>query len=116
MLTRFKKKMKASNQKLLLEKKILNFEPSRLAISQDETLNILRFYGKSYDDLRQQADKSLQQLWSRLNVLSKRVEEIGKSIELIQRYSYQYNVKIVGLPEIKASESASDTTTQCLSL
>ena len=108
--------MKASNQKLLLERKILNFEPSRLAISQDETLNILRFYGKSYDDLRQQADKSLQQLWSRLNVLSKRVEEIGKSIELIQRYSYQYNVKIVGLPEIKASESASDTTTLCLSL
>ena len=51
-----------------------------------------------------------------LNVLSKRVEEIGKSIELIQRYSYQYNVKIVGLPEIKASESASDTTTLCLSL
>ena len=50
------------------------------------------------------------------NFLSKRLEEIGKSIELIQRYSYQYNVKIVGLPEIKASESASDTTTLCLSL
>ncbi|CAH3119308.1 unnamed protein product, partial [Pocillopora meandrina] len=58
----------------------------------------------------------LQQLWSHLNVLSKRVEEIGKSIELIQRYSYEYSVKIVGLPEIKASESASDTTTLCLSL
>ena len=91
-------------------------EASRPAISQDETLNTLQFYGKSYDDLRQEADKSLQQLWARLNVLSKRVEEIGKSIELIQRYSYQYNVKIVGLPEIKASESASDTTTLCLSL
>ena len=77
---------------------------SRPAISQDETLNTLQFYGKSYDDLRQEADKSLQQLWARLNVLSKRVEEIGKSIELIQRYSYQYNVKILGLPEIKASE------------
>ena len=91
-------------------------EASRPAISQDETLNTLQFYGKSYDDLRLEADKSLQQLWSRLNVLSKRVEEIGKSIELIQRYSYQYNVKIVGLPEIKAIESASDTTTLCLSL
>ena len=79
-------------------------------------MNTLQFYGKSYDDLRQEADKSLQQLWARLNVLSKRVEEIGKSIELIQRYSYQYNVKIVGLPAIKASESASDTTTLCLSL
>ena len=58
-------------------------EASRPAISQDETLNTLQLYGKSYDDLRQEAHKSLQQLWARLNVLSKRVEEIGKSIELI---------------------------------
>ena len=79
-------------------------EASRPAISQDETLNTLQFYGKSYDDLRQEADRSLQRLWARLNVLSKRVEVD------------QYNVKIVGLPEIKASESASDTTTLCLSL
>ena len=37
-------------------------EASQLAISQEETLNILQFYSKSYDDLRQKADKSLQQL------------------------------------------------------
>ena len=91
-------------------------EVSRLAISQDETLNILQFYGKSYDHLRQEADKSLQQLWSRLNVLSEWVEEIGKSIELTQRYSSQYNVKVVGLQEIKAVESAFDTTMLCLNL
>ena len=90
-------------------------EASQLAISQDETLNTLQFYGKSYDDLRQEADKSLQQLWSRLNVLSKRVGEIGKSVELIQCYSYKYNIKIVDFPEIKATESASDTTVLCLS-
>ena len=91
-------------------------EASWLAISQDETLNTLQFYGKSYDDLRQDADKNLQQLWSRLNVLSKRVGEIGKSLELIQRYSYLYKVKIVSLPEIKASESAFHTTILSLSL
>ena len=56
-------------------------EGSWLAISQDETLNTLQFYGKSYDDLRQDADKNLQQLWSRLNFLSKRVGEIGKSLD-----------------------------------
>ena len=78
---------------------------SRPAISQDETLNTLQFYVKSYNDLRQEADKSLQQLWSRLNVLSKRVEEIGKSIELIQRYSYQYNVRSsVSLKERQVSQ------------
>ena len=91
-------------------------EASWLAISQDETLNILQFYGKSYDDLRQDADKNLQQLWSRLNVLSKRVGEIGKSHELIKRYSYLCKVKIVSLPEIKASESAFHTTILSLSL
>ena len=91
-------------------------EASWLAISQDETLNTLQFYGKSYDDLRQEADKNLQQLWSRLNVLSKRVGEIGKSLELIQCYSYLYKVKIVSLPEIKASESAFHTTILSLSL
>ena len=62
-------------------------EASRPVISRDETLKTQQFYGKSCDDLRQEADKSLQQLQSRLNVLSKRVEEIGKSIELIQGYS-----------------------------
>ena len=91
-------------------------EASWLAISQDETLNTLQFYGKSYDDLRQEADKNLQQLWSRLNVLSKRVGEIGKSLELIQCYNYLYKVKIVSLPEIKASESAFHTTILSLSL
>ena len=47
--------------------------------------------------------------------MSERVEEIGKSVELIQCYSCKYNIKIVDLPEIKASESASDTTILCLS-
>ena len=36
------------------------------AITKDEALNTLQFYGKAYDDLRLEADKSLQQLWSRL--------------------------------------------------
>ena len=71
-------------------------------------MNTLQFYGKSYDDLRQEADKNLQQLWS--------VGEIGKSLELIQCYSYLYKVKIVSLPEIKASESAFHTTILSLSL
>ncbi|CAH3119300.1 unnamed protein product, partial [Pocillopora meandrina] len=71
---------------------------------------------KNLKTFRIRSNLALQQLWSHPNVLSKRVEEIGKSIELIQRYSYEYSAKIVGLPEIKASESVSDTTTLCLSL
>ena len=54
-------------------------EVRRLAIFQQGTLNILQFYGNSYDDPRQEADKSMQQLWSLLNVLTRRIEEKNPS-------------------------------------
>ena len=54
-------------------------EVRRLAIFQQGTLNILQFYGNSYDDPRQEADKSLQQLWSLLNVPTRRIEEKNPS-------------------------------------
>ena len=86
------------------------------SITKDEALNTLQFYGNAYDDLCLEADKSLKQLWSHLNVLTSRVDEIGNAIDEIKRYSYQYNVKVVGLPEIDPRESASNTTSLCISL
>lgn len=44
------------------------------------------------------------------------MDEVGNAIEEIQRYSYRYNVKIIGLPEIDSRESASATTSLCISL
>ena len=73
-------------------------QPTRL-ITDAESLGTLEFYGKSYDDLRAESVNSLKKLWSRLNLLSSRVEKIGDSIEQLQRYSFQYNIKIIGLPE-----------------
>ena len=81
-----------------------------------ESLSTLEFYGKSYDDLRTESVNSLKQLWSRLNLLSSRVEKIGDSIEQLQRYSFQYNIKIIGLPESETQESASQTTSLCINL
>ena len=86
------------------------------SITKDEALTTLQFYGKSYDDLRSEADKNLQQLWSHLKALTSRVDEVGNVIDEIQRCSYLYNVKIVGLPEIDSQESASATTSLCISL
>ena len=54
-------------------------EVRRLPISRRETLNILQFHGNSYKHPRQEADKSAQQLWSRLNFLTRRVEEENPS-------------------------------------
>ena len=59
---------------------------------------------------------SLKQLWSLLNLLSSRVGKIGDSIEQLQRYSFQYNIKIIGLPESETSESASQTASLCINL
>ena len=84
-----------------------------------ETSTSLEFYGKSYDDLKESqavAVERLNELWSRLDALATRVEEMSNTLEQFQRYSYQYNVKIVGLPETNAQESASETSAMCLNL
>lgn len=62
-------------------------EPS-CSIMKDEVLKTLQFYGKSYDDLRSQADKSLQRLWAQVKALTSRVDEVGNATDEIQRYSY----------------------------
>ncbi|KAK2562056.1 E3 ubiquitin-protein ligase hecd-1 [Acropora cervicornis] len=65
-------------------------EPS-CSITKDEALNTLQYYGKSYDDLCPKLIRVFTEL-------------------------HQYNVKIVGLPEIDSRESASATTSLCISL
>ena len=62
------------------------------------------------------AVKRLNELWSRLVALATRIEEMSNTLERFQRYSYQYNVKITGLPETNAQESASETSAMCLNL
>lgn len=84
-----------------------------------ETSTSLQFYSQSYDDLNQfrlNAKKEIEKLSSRLNLLEGQVEKVAISIEEIQRYSYQYNIKIIGLPESDMHESASTTTALCVSL
>ena len=88
-------------------------QPTRL-ITDADSLSTLEFYGKSYDDLRAESVNSLKQLWSRLNLLSSRVGKIGDPIEQLQRYSFQYNIKIIGLPESDTHESASQTASLCI--
>ena len=91
-------------------------QPSTRLITDAESLSTLEFYGKSYDDLRAESMNSLRQLWSRLNLLSSKVKKIGDSIEHLQRYSFQYTIKIIGLPESETQESASQTASLCINL
>ncbi|CAB4044976.1 Hypothetical predicted protein, partial [Paramuricea clavata] len=48
--------------------------------------------------------------------LSERCDLIAKTVEESEAYSYQFNVKIVGVPEIAEKESAQQTANLCIKL
>ena len=52
----------------------------------------------------------------RLDLLEKNVDSIDKAIDDMLHYSYQYNLKIVGVPQINENESSEDTANLCLKL
>ena len=60
--------------------------------------------------------KLINQIAHRLNVLSAQVERVANAINDAEEYSYQFNVKIVGLPELSPSESAPETSSLCVKL
>ena len=45
-----------------------------------------------------------------------RVDAIANTIDKFQEYSFQYNVKIVGVPEVCSNEAASPTSKLCVKL
>ena len=84
-----------------------------------ETAKSMTFLGKQYDDLdtfRMEARKSIASINERLRVIGVRLEEIGAAIDDLQDYSYQYNIKIVGMPSMDDKESAEETSSLCLTL
>ena len=60
--------------------------------------------------------KELKRLSTWLSEISTRVDEIGKAIDSMCEYSYQYNLKSIGLPELSEQESYSQTSDLCVNL
>lgn len=71
--------------------------------------NDVQFISDQCEDLV----KRLTDLELRVEAIAKNAERIGKAIDDIQTYSYQYNLKIVGVPQ-KENEKAADTVDLCL--
>ena len=56
-----------------------------------------------YDELysfKKEANKQIQDLTAKVNKISEKCERIAKFIEESEAYSYQYNIKIVGVPAV----------------
>ena len=88
-------------------------------LSAEETSRSLEFFSKEYDDLlrfKTTASKELQRLSLQLSEVKTRVDAIANAIDELQEYSFQYKVKIVGVPEVCSDETASTTSKLCVKL
>ena len=71
---------------------------------------------KGYDDFerfRVFAGKELKRLSAKLEELAVELNRVSRSIDEFQEYSYQYNVKIVGVPQTSQDESSAITSALC---
>jgi len=62
------------------------------------------------------AECQLKLLSLRVSTVSKRCDEIAAAIDEMLLYSYQYNVKIVGMPMSSERETSKETANLCLEL
>ena len=79
----------------------------------------LEFLSKGYDELilfQAKATAELKQARSRLDELIVKIDAIGQAVDEIEEYSYKFNLKVVGLPEMKEKESAEETSSLCVKL
>ena len=79
----------------------------------------VQFLSDSYDALVQSKtniEEDLGRFSLRLDLLGKNGDRIAKAIDDMLHYSYQYNLKIVGVLLVNENESADDTANLCLKL
>ena len=58
----------------------------------------------------------LERLGKKIEAVNEKVKNISEAIESMENYSYQYNIKVVGFPELYEHESANDTAKLCLEI
>ena len=79
----------------------------------------IEFVSSQYDQLvafKKEAMTQIKQLTARVNEISITCEQIAKAINAFETYSYQYNIKIVGMPTVAERETMEQTAELCLKL
>lgn len=70
----------------------------------------LKGLSKSFSD-------ELQRMSSTLEIIEKRAELVEAQVESLLQYSYQYNLKLFGVPQVSRFESALELTSKvCVKL
>ena len=102
-----------------LKESIQRHSDSGTVLLSEEGVHCVEFVSKKYDDLhlfRGMAKDKLQRLSAKLEELEAKVDIIGNVLDEIQEYSFQYNVKIVGVPERLQDKSAASIAKLCLNM
>lgn len=87
--------------------------------SEKELDKSVQFLSEEYDGFKAfkvSMEGEIRRMSSRLKDVEENVYKIDDAIESILKYSYQYNVKILGIKQKNASESSRDTVDLCLAL
>lgn len=93
-----------------------NLESFILSTEEAKTLEFVSGQCDDMMSLQDQTLKGLKSITERLNSISNRCGEIKSYTDNAEDYSYQFNVKIIGMPVASANESVEETAGLCLRL
>jgi len=87
--------------------------------SNDDLQASVNFMSAEYDDLKAKKsafEKDVKKIDEKLTYLTQKIYDIDEAIKSIMAYSYQYNSKIICIPQANAKETAEETVEICLKL
>lgn len=76
----------------------------------------LDLLSEEYDVLNEFRDRAFEKIYTLekpLKQLSTEVSKVSMAIDQVQEYSYSYNLKLVGVPELEPRENAFQTLQLC---
>ena len=79
----------------------------------------VEFIGDQYDQIEEFRIKAIEEIKiinERLGSITARCNQIAAAVDELMDYSYQYNIKIIGIPLKSEREDTKDTTSLCLNL
>ncbi|KXJ10014.1 hypothetical protein AC249_AIPGENE17294 [Exaiptasia diaphana] len=87
----------------------------------DEIDKSITFLAEEYDNLKSfkvDIERELTRISSRLTCLEESINKVDEAIHAINNYSYmyQYNLKIIRIPQTNRFETTQETTDKCLKL
>ena len=85
-------------------------------VGKEQSVEFVSAQCDDFEAFKKYASKELKRLSSRLNVISDACDRILQSIDGFEMYSYQFNIKVIGLPLLAAKETTEQTANLCLQL